>query len=105
MCNEFHKGIILKEINDGIIIGSVRAYSENGTAYIGRLMVHPVYQGKGIGTKLLCEIEKYYLNERYELFTSTRGINNIKMYEKLGYHGFKEKKINDKLCVVYLEKV
>lgn len=105
VCNEFHKGIILKAVDNDIIIGSVRAYSENGTAYIGKLMVHPAYQGNGIGTKLLCEIEKYYPNERYELFTSTRSINNIKMYEKLGYHAFKEKKINDKLCLVYLEKV
>ena len=105
VCDEFRKGIILKAVYNNIIVGSVRAYSENGTAYIGKLMVHPEYQGNGIGTKLLCEIEKYYPNERYELFTSTRSINNIKMYEKLGYHKFKEKMINDKLCLVYLEKI
>ena len=41
----------------GGIIGSVRAYQENGTVYIGKLMVYPKMQKKGIGTKLLLEIE------------------------------------------------
>lgn len=101
---EFNKGIILKAVDKGIIIGSVRAYCENGNVYIGKLMVHPTQQKKGIGTKLLSEIEKYYPNKRYELFTSTRSINNILMYEKLGYSAFTEKKINNELRFIYLEK-
>ena len=79
--DEFHKGIILKAVDEeGLIIGSVRAYQENGTVYIGKLMVHPKMQKKGIGTKLLLEIENVYPNERYELFTSTKSINNIRLY-------------------------
>ena len=32
ICNEFQKGIVLKAIDDmGVIIGSVRAYQQNGT--------------------------------------------------------------------------
>lgn len=54
---EFQKGMILKaEDEDNAIIGSVRDYLENGTVYIGKLMVHPEKQRKGIGTKLLLEI-------------------------------------------------
>lgn len=101
---EFNRGVILKAVDKGIIIGSVRAYCENGTVYIGKLMVHPTQQKKGIGTKLLSEIEKYYPNKRYELFTSTRSVNNILMYEKLGYSSFRKKKINDDLSFIYLEK-
>ena len=101
---EFHKGIILKAVDDGVIIGSVRAYCEDETVYIGKLMVHPIQQRKGIGTRLLSKIEKYYPNKRYELFTSTRSVNNILMYEKLGYIAFKEKRINDELKFIYLEK-
>ena len=79
--DEFHKGIILKAVDEeGLIIGSVRAYQENGTVYIGKLMVHPKMQKKGIGTKLLLEIENVYPNQRYELFTSTKSINNIRLY-------------------------
>ena len=46
---ELSRGIILKMMDEkiGKIIGSVRAYEENGRVYIGKLMVHPDYQNKG----------------------------------------------------------
>ena len=102
---EFEKGIILKMVDDnGKIIGSVRSKSDEKTAYIGKLMVHPDQQKKGYGKKLLCEIESYYPNKRFELFTSTRSIENIRLYEKMGYKKFKEEKVTDELIFVYLEK-
>ena len=41
---------------------------------------------------------------RYELFTSTRSEDNIRLYEKFGYKIFKHRKIDDELEFVYLEK-
>lgn len=102
--DEFQKGTILKAVDDGTIIGSVRAYQENGTVYIGKLMVHPEMQKKGIGTKLLLEIENEYPNQRYELFTSTKSISNIRLYERLGYKIFKEEAVSQNLQFVYLQK-
>lgn len=103
--DEFQKGIILKEVDEkGVIIGSVRAYQDGGTVYIGKLMVHPEMQKKGIGTKLLLEIENEYPNQRYELFTSTKSISNIRLYERLGYKIFKEEAVSPELQFVYLEK-
>ena len=103
---EYQKGIILKAITENNqIIGSVRARCEKGTVYIGKLMVHPAYQGQGIGTKLLVEIEKCYTHVRYELFTSTRSKKNIQMYEHLGYKVFNEKQVNEEIRFVYLEKM
>ena len=102
---EFQKGIILKATDEsGNIIGSVRAYQENGTAYIGKLMVHPDFQKKGIGSMLLSEIEKLFPSMRYELFTSTRSVNNIRLYQKLGYRIFKEENVTEELQFVYMEK-
>lgn len=102
---EFEKGIVLKAIDEkNIIVGSVRVYSEKGTVYIGKLMVHPQQQKRGIGTKLLLEIEKEYPNQRYELFTSTKSIGNIRLYERLGYKIFKEVSMTEELQFVYLEK-
>ena len=103
--DEFQKGAILKAVGDGgVIIGSVRAFCDSGTVYIGKLMVHPSKQGQGIGTQLLLEMEKQYPNQRYELFTSTRSDKNIALYKKLGYKIFDEEQVTEELRFVYMEK-
>lgn len=87
--DEYNNGVILKMVNDeNTIIGSVRAKETNGTAYIGKLMVHPNYRRNGYGTRLIKEIEEYFPNRRYELFTSTRSNDNIRLYQSLGYKIF-----------------
>ena len=104
LTEEFNKGVILKLVEDDKIIGSVRAYAKNGTAYIGKLMVHPDHRCKGYGTMLINEIEKCFPDCRFELFTSTRSEDNIRLYQKLGYMIFDRKEISDELVFVYLEK-
>ena len=105
VAEEFNSGVILKMVNENnTIIGSVRAQERDGTVYIGKLMVHPEYRHKGYGTMLLSEIEKCYPDMRYELFTSTRSIDNIRLYQKLGYTIFARKAVNDELEFVYMEK-
>ena len=102
---EFNSGIILKMIDDkNNIIGSVRAKEIDGTVYIGKLMVHPDHQHKGYGTMLLSEMENRFPDKRYELFTSTRSVDNIRLYESLGYKIFDRKKIDEELVFVYMEK-
>lgn len=102
---EYQKGNILKALDDDKnIIGSVRAFCDNGTVYIGKLMVHPSKQGQGIGTKLLIEMEKQYPKQRCELFTSTKSEKNIVLYQKLGYKVFDEKQVTEELRFVYMEK-
>ena len=102
---ELEKGIILKAIDEaGVIIGSVRGYSAGDTFYIGKLIVRPDLQGQGIGTQLMHEIEAQATSKRYELFTSSKSVRNIKLYERLGYQIFKEKANTADLPFVYLEK-
>ena len=68
--DDFAKMTILKAEVDNKIVGSVRAYAEKGTCYIGRLIVHPDYMGQGIGTKLMHSIEDEFKDvRRFELFT------------------------------------
>lgn len=67
-------------------------------------MVHPKMQKKGIGTRLLLKIENEYPNQRYELFTSTKSINNIRLYERLGYKIFKQEAVSQELQFMYLQK-
>ena len=101
---EYKNGIVLKMTDDDVIVGSIRAKERNGTVYIGKLMVHPDYRRNGYGTKLLTEIEKYFPDKRYELFTSTRSTDNIRLYRNLGYKMFDRKAVTDELQFVYMEK-
>jgi ribosomal protein S18 acetylase RimI-like enzyme len=103
---EYHKGIILKMVDtDNLIIGSIRAWEMKETVYVGKLMVHPDYRHRGYGTKLLRRIEEYYPQKRYELFTSTRSIDNIRLYQKMGYQEFDRRRVDDQLEFVYMEKI
>lgn len=103
---EFNSGIILKMIDENNrIICSVRAKELDGTVYIGKLMVHPDYRRRGFASRLMTEIENHFPNKRYELFTSTRSIDNISLYTRLGYKIFDSKVIDDELEFVFMEKV
>ncbi|MDR2888274.1 MAG: GNAT family N-acetyltransferase [Lachnospiraceae bacterium] len=102
---EFETYVFLKVVNeDGCIVASVRTYSDNGTLYIGKLMVLPDLQGRGIGTGLLKAIEQVCPHKRYELFTSTKSERNIKLYERLGYVKFREQDAGNDLRFIYLCK-
>jgi ribosomal protein S18 acetylase RimI-like enzyme len=93
------------KIEIGNIVGSVRGYTEKGTAYIGRLIVKPEYQNKGIGTNLMQAIEQHFKSaNRYELFTGHKSARNLHLYQKLDYYEFKRIPINDSLTMVFLEK-
>lgn len=101
---EYHKGVILKLVTAKKIIGSIRAWETEGTVLVGKLMVHPDYRHCGYGTKLLNDIESYYTQKRFVLFTSTRSINNLRMYQRMGYKEFDRKGINAELEFIYMEK-
>ena len=101
---EFQNGIFLKAVEDGRIIGSVRGYVKESTLYIGKLIVHPDFRGKGIGTSLLTAIEQRYPACRYELFTSAKSEKNLRLYERQGYRRFAEKSVSPELSFIYLEK-
>ena len=102
--DEFNNGLILKMVVDEKIIGSVRAFEKGGTVYIGKLMVHPDFRRKGYGSKLLSEIESRFPDKRYELFTSTKSTDNIRLYQRSGYTVFDSRAFNDEITFVYLEK-
>jgi len=102
---DFENQFFLKAIIDGKIIGSVRAFVKEGTCYVGRLIVHPDFQNRGIGTHLMNRIEKDFKEaKRFEIFTGHKSERNLYLYQKLGYQPFKSVKANEKLTIVYLEK-
>jgi ribosomal protein S18 acetylase RimI-like enzyme len=102
---EFRIGVVLKAVDGGEIIGSVRAHESQNTAYIGKLIVAPQYRNQGIGKRLLRAIELEFPMRRYELYTGDKSDKNIALYQNLGYKIFKNQVINPQLAIVYMEKI
>ncbi len=102
---ELNNGVILKMVSEeNVIIGSVRAHEKDGTTHIRKLMIHPDYRRRGLGSKLMAEIENCFPDTRYELFTSSKSVNNIRLYKKMGYEIFSEQRINEELVFIYMQK-
>jgi ribosomal protein S18 acetylase RimI-like enzyme len=102
---EFSDHRFLKAVLETQIVGSVRAKCSNSICFIGRLIVHPDYQGQGIGSTLMQEIEKHCGNaKRLELFTGHKSEGNIRLYQRLGYTLFKTEQVTKTLSLVFMEK-
>ena len=102
---DFSKQTVLKAVVGDRIVGSVRAYKQAGTCFIGKLIIHPDFQNQGLGTMLIKKIETMFNDvNRYEVFTGHKSEKNLYLYQKLGYTKFKEVRIHENLSMAYLEK-
>ncbi len=101
----FHDRRFLKAIEDGQIVGSVRAFQEAATCHVERLVVHLDYQRRGIGTALLNMVETCFpAASRFELFTGHKSESNIRLYERAGYRAVRQERLNEKVTLVVMEK-
>ena len=97
--------IVLKAELAGKIVGSVRILLGERQCTIGKLIVHPAYQNRGIGKRLMKAVEDSFPDVKtIELFTGHKSDRNIEFYGKLGYEIFKEEEVNDRLILVYFRK-
>jgi ribosomal protein S18 acetylase RimI-like enzyme len=102
---EFVSSRFLKILLDGRIIGSVQAKIVDDTCHIGRLIVHPDSQGHGLGTQLMSTIEREFASAmRFELFTGSRSLANLRLYERLGYREVRRVTVSGDLELVFLQK-
>lgn len=105
LCEEFKDHVILKLCEDGMIMGSVRAVQRVNTCYIGRVIVHPERQNKGLGKLLMAAIEGEFPKvSRFELFTGTKSERNLYFYQKLGYKIYDQRPLSKDVSLYYLEK-
>ena len=111
--DDIRKQTFLKAIEDSDnnnivkIVGSVRACDKDKTAFIGRLMVEPKLQNRGIGTLLMKAIEQQFTPPeatRYELFTGHKSIRNLYLYRKTWIREFKRVPVNGTVTMVFMEK-
>lgn len=102
---DFDRMVMFKAVIDGQIVGSVRGQELDGTCHIGRLIVHPDFQNRGIGNKLMDALEGHFTHvKRFELFTGHLSDPALHVYRKRGYVDFKRKEL-DTHTLIYLEKI
>lgn len=85
-------GVVALGLRDDALrlVAAVRVCSHPAKAYtaeVGRLVVAPDLQGRGLGTRLLGIVEDRIVEEVTELslFTGERSIGNLRLYARLGY--------------------
>lgn len=102
---EFAQQIILKAVKGNELVGSVRAYMKQDICKIGRLIVHPQHQRQGIGSRLLRSVEILHKQARlFELFTGSKSLDNISLYQKYGYSINHSEKLSLDVELVFLQK-
>ena len=97
--------IFIKAVVNGKIIGSIRAFAIGDTAYPSRMMVHPYFRGRGIGRRLLDEMEKAFPKvSRFETKTGHHSKRNLFQLARRGYTEFKREPFTPTITWVYLQK-
>jgi ech hydrogenase subunit C len=97
--------IFIKAVVNGKIIGSIRGFAVDSTAYLSRMMVHPYFRGRGIGRRLLDEIEKAFPGvTRFETKTGHQSKRNLFQMSRRGYTEFKREPFTPTITWVYLQK-
>jgi len=105
LTEEFERSVFLKFVQDGEIVGSVRARMENGVCLISRLVVRPDRWRKGIGRQLVAEVERTFADaSRFELYTRIDHEQTRPFYRSLGYQPFRTERHSERLCFVHLFK-
>jgi ribosomal protein S18 acetylase RimI-like enzyme len=105
---EYGTALFLKLVAGDTIIGSIRGRKEGNTCHIGRLMVHPAFQGKGFGKKLVMRLESEFAADsgiaRFELFTGELSHDNISLYKSMNYAIYNKVPYDSDKSMVYMEK-
>ena len=97
--------VFIKTVVNGKIIGSMRGYALNDSAYLSRVLVHPYFRGRGIGRRLVEETEKAFPNaKRFEVKTGHKSERNLFQFRAQGYQEFKTEPFTPAITWVYLQK-
>ena len=106
MRGEFDSKVVLKAVEKGRIIGSVRARVEDDTCLVAGLMVHPDFRGKGFGKKLIHSVEAIFVSaRRFELFAGDKSLSAVSLFESIGYHELRRETVSPRLTLIYMEKI
>nr|WP_275585550.1 GNAT family N-acetyltransferase [Blastococcus saxobsidens] len=86
------------------LVGAVRTRERDGTLHVGRLVVAPDLQGRGIGSLLLTAAEEAGGLPRAALFTGHLSEANLRLYRRAGYVETHREDVHPGLRLVHLVK-
>ncbi|MFF8644682.1 GNAT family N-acetyltransferase [Streptomyces sp. NPDC015345] len=100
--------VLVARLGDEVVASVRGTVDADGTARIGKLIVHPRMQRHGLGGRLLNAIERQLgadgTTKSFQLFTGHRSEQNLQLYRKHGYAPVQTRRVNDRLTVVTLAK-
>jgi GNAT superfamily N-acetyltransferase len=97
--------VFLKTVVNGKIIGSMRGYAENETAWLSRMAVHPYFRKRGIGRKLIQELEQAFPDvKRFEVKVGHKSDQNLARFKTQGYQAFKTEPFKPGIDWIHLQK-
>ncbi len=103
---ELARSVCLTAITGTRTVGAVRARGDGSVWRIGRLVVAPDQQGRGIGTALLAAVEACAPGSvtTFALFTGDRSAANLRLYERSRYAVVRRETPPAGPALVHLEK-
>ncbi|MEV4002832.1 GNAT family N-acetyltransferase [Actinomadura sp. NPDC049753] len=98
--------VVLKAVEDGRLVGAVRAQFSDRTCLVGRLVVAPDLQRRGVGRRLMTELEDEIAGraDACVLFTGHLSEANLRLYRRLGYSETHRERVAAHLTLVHMRK-
>ncbi|GIH74062.1 GNAT family N-acetyltransferase [Planobispora longispora] len=87
------------------VVGAVRGQMSGTTCVVGRLVVAPDLQGRGIGGALLAALHDEAASAlAFDLFTGHLSEGNLRLYRRHGYRETRRERMSDHLTLVHMRR-
>ncbi|SNS10051.1 Acetyltransferase (GNAT) domain-containing protein [Streptosporangium subroseum] len=89
----------------GRIVGAIRGRLSGTTCMVGRLVVAPDVQRRGLGGTLLAALHDEIVSaQAFDLFTGHLSEGNLRLYRGHGYRETRRERMSDHLTLVHMRR-
>ncbi|GGS53251.1 GCN5 family acetyltransferase [Planobispora rosea] len=97
--------VVLVARDGSRVVGAVRGQLSQTTCRVGRLVVAPDMQGRGIGGALLAALhDEVAPAQAFDLFTGHLSEGNLRLYRRHGYRETRRERMSDHLTLVHMRR-